>query len=114
MPYVTRGVERVPGDEQPTADVLTITATNVSHVTIDVDRARVSCDVDLDVTSDGPLEAELAGCDDVAAPSTAAAPALAPAPAPLPTTGGGGVLAGLAGLLGAAAIAGRGRHRRRL
>ncbi len=62
MAYVTRGVERTAGEEVPVADVLTITATNVGHVTIDPVRARVSCDVELQVESDGPLDVDLAGC----------------------------------------------------
>ena len=39
-----------------------LTAQNVGEVTIDVKRARVGCDVDLRVTSDGPLTVNLAGC----------------------------------------------------
>jgi len=109
MPYVTRGVERIAGGEEAVADVLTITATNVAHVAIDVERARVSCDVELDVTSDGPLEVELSGCEDSTTPSSGAPAAPTAAPAPLPTTGGGLALVGLGALLGAAITARRRR-----
>jgi hypothetical protein len=44
------------------ADRIDLTATNVSAVTINPKRAGVSCNVDLRVTSDGPLTVNLAGC----------------------------------------------------
>jgi hypothetical protein len=44
------------------ADALTITATNIRSVTIDPQRARVSCHATLDVKSDGPLSVTLLGC----------------------------------------------------
>jgi hypothetical protein len=40
---------------------LKITATNVSELTIQVDRAHVNCDAILDVQSDGPLKVTLTG-----------------------------------------------------
>jgi pimeloyl-ACP methyl ester carboxylesterase len=43
-------------------DSLTITATNVKAMTINVTRARVDCKVALHVTTDGPLAITLAGC----------------------------------------------------
>jgi hypothetical protein len=43
-------------------DVLVINAENVSSVTVDPARARVDCDVQLDVKSDGPLTVNLRGC----------------------------------------------------
>jgi hypothetical protein len=43
-------------------DVLEIEATNVKQVTIDPSRAKVDCDAQLDVKSDGPLQVTLAGC----------------------------------------------------
>jgi pimeloyl-ACP methyl ester carboxylesterase len=46
----------------PVADTLDITATNVSHVTIDGKRAKVSCHPKLNVTSDGPLSVTIADC----------------------------------------------------
>jgi hypothetical protein len=47
----------------PVRDVLDITASNVSHVTIDAKRARVDCHAQLNVTSEGPLTVTLADCD---------------------------------------------------
>ncbi len=47
----------------PTANRIDLTATNVSALTIDPARARVGCDVDLRVTSDGPVTVTLAGCN---------------------------------------------------
>jgi hypothetical protein len=47
----------------PTEDRIDLEATNVSELTISPTRARVDCDVDLRVTSDGPLTIHLAGCN---------------------------------------------------
>jgi hypothetical protein len=44
------------------ADRIDLTATNVAAVTINPKRAGVDCNVDLRVTSDGPLTVSLAGC----------------------------------------------------
>jgi len=43
-------------------DRLDITASNISTVTIDRQRARVSCNAGLHVTTDGPLTVRLMGC----------------------------------------------------
>jgi len=91
------------------ADVLDITASNVAKVTIDVDRARVSCDATVNVDSDGPLEVTLTG-----AQCGASAP---DHPTPIggggtmPATGGGLAVAGL--LVSLLAAAGARRHRGR-
>ena len=52
-----------PTPAEPVADVVHISATNIRSATIDVARARVSCNVTLDVTSDGPITIELPGCN---------------------------------------------------
>jgi hypothetical protein len=46
----------------PRSNTITINATNLAFLTIDVARARVNCDADLHVVSDGPLTIHLAGC----------------------------------------------------
>ena len=46
----------------PRADSITLKVTNLTSLTIDVERARVNCDVALLVVSDGPLTIHLAGC----------------------------------------------------
>ena len=48
--------------EAPVENVLEITAENIEHVTVNPLRARVGCDVALDVDTDGPLDVTLAGC----------------------------------------------------
>ena len=48
--------------KEPTADVLDIDAKNVGAVTIDPARARVDCEAQLIVKSDGPVTVTLAGC----------------------------------------------------
>jgi putative cell wall-binding protein len=60
-PWLRRTLEWAPAPPADVADALDITAANVSAVTIDVDRARVSCDPTLDIDSDGPLEVTLVG-----------------------------------------------------
>jgi len=47
---------------QPVADELTINATNIATVTIAPSRAKVDCNAQLNVTTDGPLAITLAGC----------------------------------------------------
>lgn len=44
-------------------DALVIRSAGVGAVTVDPDRAGVSCDADLRVATDGPLTVTLAGCD---------------------------------------------------
>jgi hypothetical protein len=62
IPYTsqTRTWEAAPA--QAAADVLDITASNVSSVTIDARRARVDCAAHLNVSSDGPLKVLLRDC----------------------------------------------------
>jgi hypothetical protein len=63
MAYVSRATTWTQPSSAPAhADVLDITATNVSRVVIDVTRARVTCGVHLRVRSDGPLDVVLSGC----------------------------------------------------
>jgi hypothetical protein len=40
-----------------------VSATNVAALTIDPVRAHVSCDAQIDVTADGPVDITLAGCE---------------------------------------------------
>lgn len=108
MPYVSRGVERVPGEEAPVADKLTISATNVGHVKVDIARARVSCDVEVEIESDGPLEVELTGCPQAAAPGTSPSTESQRSPV-LPATGGGATLVGAVLTLAGAAMLRRNR-----
>ncbi|MDX6665715.1 MAG: hypothetical protein QOG68_1921, partial [Solirubrobacteraceae bacterium] len=49
----------------PVADRLEITATNLSAATIDVKRASLTCNAKVDITSDGPIDVTLAGCNRV-------------------------------------------------
>jgi hypothetical protein len=39
-----------------------VRATNVTSFTIDPRRARIDCNAQIEVTSDGPVEMRLAGC----------------------------------------------------
>lgn len=114
LPFVERGLQRTEPGSAPIADRLEVTASNVGRVTVDPVRARVSCDAEVVVDSDGPLEVVLDGCvetpgadpaPDGAPP--AAAPTPPPAAAPLPATGGGTLAVLGAGLIGLAARARR-------
>jgi pimeloyl-ACP methyl ester carboxylesterase len=48
---------------QPVANRVEIEATGVESAVLHVKRARVDCDVAVEVESDGPLSVKLAGCD---------------------------------------------------
>lgn len=75
----------------PRENRLVINATNVRSLAIDPVAARVDCDAQLDVTSDGPIEVRLLGCPKPAAAAIATAgtqPLLA-----LPLVGGGFLIA---------------------
>ena len=49
--------------DQPKANKLEIVATGIASAAIDVRRARVGCDVDVEIESDGPMSVLLRGCD---------------------------------------------------
>ena len=49
--------------EQPKANRVEITATGIASAAIDVRRAGVDCDVEVEVESDGPIFIALRGCD---------------------------------------------------
>src|SRR5947209_4068935 len=62
MPYVSRSQDWGPAPSASVRDALDIPATNVSNISIDPTRARVSCNAQLNVATDGPLTVTLAGC----------------------------------------------------
>ncbi|HYB25883.1 MAG TPA: hypothetical protein VEF89_04660 [Solirubrobacteraceae bacterium] len=47
----------------PASDTLDINATNIATASIDVSRAHVDCNVNLNITTDGPITVTLAGCN---------------------------------------------------
>jgi predicted esterase len=47
----------------PKANTIDLTATNLSKASIDVKRAAVDCSVTLHITSDGPIDVALPGCN---------------------------------------------------
>jgi hypothetical protein len=52
-----------PTPAAPSADSITINATNIATASIDVARAHVDCNVALSITTDGPLTVTLPGCN---------------------------------------------------
>jgi pimeloyl-ACP methyl ester carboxylesterase len=48
---------------QPVANKVEITATGIASAVLHVERARVDCDAEIAIESDGPLAVTLAGCD---------------------------------------------------
>jgi hypothetical protein len=60
--YTSQSREWGPVPPALTRDRLDITAENVSRVTIDPRRARVTCGAALNVKTDGPVTVTLAGC----------------------------------------------------
>jgi predicted esterase len=63
LAYVSQTKTWGPAPPALARDRLDIRATNVSSVTIDAKRARISCKAQLSVTTDGPLTVKLAGCN---------------------------------------------------
>jgi hypothetical protein len=62
LPYYRRTLGWAAVPDVARADRITLTATNVSAVTIDVDRAHVDCNVAVNLVSDGPIKVTLGGC----------------------------------------------------
>jgi Prolyl oligopeptidase family/C-terminal binding-module, SLH-like, of glucodextranase len=64
VPYTYTGLRETwqAPERGPAKDELDLTLTNISHVTVDVRRARVGCHTTVNVTSDGPGTMHLRGC----------------------------------------------------
>jgi pimeloyl-ACP methyl ester carboxylesterase len=103
MPYAERALALAAAPAIEAADRLVLTVANLDRVVVNAARARLTCDAEVVVDSDGPVEVVLDGCPAEAAgdgepetveedTGTAATP---PPPAPsssLPATGGSAVL----------------------
>jgi hypothetical protein len=61
-PYQMQSRDWEPAPSIPVRDQLDIVATNISEVTINPERARVSCHAKLNVQSDGPITVRLESC----------------------------------------------------
>jgi hypothetical protein len=124
MPFVERSLALAEGPAIEPADRLVLTMENLSRVVVDPARAGLTCDAEVVLDSDGPVDVVLAGCPASAGetpvdePTPEATPVVEPAPAPsparLPATGTGAVstLVGLLLLAGGAALGGRRRAAR--
>ena len=62
LAYASRSQSWGSAASAPTQDGLVVTAKNLATMTIDVTRARVTCGVNVDVQTDGPLTIVLQGC----------------------------------------------------
>jgi hypothetical protein len=62
MPYTSQTQTWGPAPSEPVENKLDITATNVSSITINANRARISCDAQKNITSDGPITVNLVNC----------------------------------------------------
>jgi len=65
IPYTSQSKSWGAAPAQAAGNALDIAATNVSAVTIDAKRAKVKCNAQLNVTTDGPLTVTLADCKGV-------------------------------------------------
>jgi hypothetical protein len=65
LPYTRRTLAWGPAPVQAKSDEIDVTASNLATATIEPRRARVDCQAQIDVTSDGPLDVTLAGCNRV-------------------------------------------------
>ena len=61
-PYTRRLLQWAAPQAAAVQNRLSITAENIAAVTVHPQRAGLSCDAAIEVTSDGPLEVNLAGC----------------------------------------------------
>jgi hypothetical protein len=62
LPFTRRSKDWGAEPAIPKRDALTLVAANLARVRVHVERARLSCDPDLDVRTDGPLTVKLVGC----------------------------------------------------
>jgi hypothetical protein len=65
LPYTRRTLARGPAPVQAKADRIDVTVTDLATATIEPVRAGVDCNAQIEVTSDGPFELTLAGCNRV-------------------------------------------------
>jgi hypothetical protein len=65
LPYTRRDLEWGPTPAIAKADVLDVKATNLSSVTVNAPRARVSCNPKVNLTSDGATSVVVSGCGSV-------------------------------------------------
>ncbi len=63
MPYVEQSKSWGKAPRTKRADLLHLDAENLSRVVVHPKRAKLGCDAKLQVTTDGPLQVRLAGCD---------------------------------------------------
>jgi hypothetical protein len=61
--FTSRAKTWGPPTPGPKANTIDVTATNLSNASIDVKRASVDCSVTLHITSDGPIDVALPGCN---------------------------------------------------
>jgi pimeloyl-ACP methyl ester carboxylesterase len=62
-PFTRRVLEWAPADGAPYRDAITINAENIASVTIHPERARISCNAEINIQSDGPVNVNLFGCN---------------------------------------------------
>ena len=61
--FTSRAKTWGPPTPAPRGNAIAVTATNISKASIDVKRASVDCSVTLNITSDGPIDVSLPGCN---------------------------------------------------
>jgi hypothetical protein len=62
FPYTERRRGWGPEPAMPVEDRLELELTNLKRVVVNARRAKLSCDAELAVTTDGPVTVKLAGC----------------------------------------------------
>lgn len=65
LPYTNRDLGWGPAPTEPAEDRLVVTAKNLATATVEPVRAGLNCSAQVEVTSDGPVELTLAGCNKV-------------------------------------------------
>jgi predicted esterase len=74
FPYTRHMLEWGPAPLAPGEDRLDLTLVNLATITVDVARAKLTCDAEVNVETDGPTTVTLAGCNRVIQADAVSAP----------------------------------------
>jgi hypothetical protein len=89
IPFNSQSKSWGPAPAAPIADVLDVNGSNISDVTVNPQRARVSCNVNVRITSDGPMTVHIPACGrDIVFVPAGSGPAGSGGPGSLPNTSG--------------------------
>ncbi len=62
LPYESQSLHPGPETDQPKTDTLALDLENLKTLTVNMKQAKLTCDADVEITSDAPVKVKLAGC----------------------------------------------------